>query len=388
MIIEDYRRIFDFFFSGAEIPEKLRQQFFGWLEIHGNEPETKALLEEYWNEVSSAAPEFNLTEGLEKLMARLGTGNSIDKNANDSIAEAKANARVKDAQTNTTEKNHQVNAEAGSTNVKAIPGISHELSGSPEKDGRKPFRSKALKYCIAAAAAAALFLTGAATSELVTGKRQETVLMASSENISSYTLPDGSKVWLNKNSWLTYNQRFGKRTRQVALKGEGYFEVNRDERRPFIVKMQNNLDIKVLGTTFNACNYPSLNKAEVILRSGSVQVSDNGRNEYVILKPNQKFTWNEGTAEISSVNAMNCCRWFEHRLVFDNVKLKDILENLSHKYQTEISLNVGNLADKHMSMTIRDESVEDILDILTTLLPIRWRYQGAEIIIENKTKKH
>lgn len=379
MIIEDYRRIFDFFFSGAEIPEKLRQQFFGWLEIHGNEPETKALLEEYWNEVSSAAPEFNLTEGLEKLMARLGTGNSIDKNANGSIDEAKVNARVKDAQTNTAEKNHQVNA---------FSGIRHEEAEAPRLEKRKLFRSKALKYCIAAAAAAALFLTGAATSELVTGKRQETVLMASSENISSYTLPDGSKVWLNKNSWLSYNQKFGKRTRQVALKGEGYFEVNRDERRPFIVKMQNNLDIKVLGTTFNACNYPSLNKAEVILRSGSVQVSDNGRNEYVILKPNQKFTWNEGTAEISSVNAMNCCRWFEHRLVFDNVKLKDILENLSHKYQTEISLNVGNLADKHMSMTIRDESVEDILDILTTLLPIRWRYQGAEIIIENKTKKH
>lgn len=379
MIIEDYRRIFDFFFSGAEIPEELRQQFFGWLEIHGNEPETKALLEEYWNEVSSAAPEFNLTEGLEKLMARLGTGNSIDKNANDSIAEAKVNARVEDAQTNTAEKNHQVNA---------FSGIRHEEAKAPRLEKGKLFRSKALKYCIAAAAAAALFLTGAATSELVTGKRQETVLMASSENISSYTLPDGSKVWLNKNSWLAYNQKFGKRTRQVTLKGEGYFEVNRDERRPFIVKMQNDLDIKVLGTTFNACNYPSLNKAEVILRSGSVQVSDNGRNEYVILKPNQKFTWNEGTAEISSVNAMNCCRWFEHRLVFDNVKLKDILENLSHKYQTEISLNVGNLADKHMSMTIRDESVEDILDILTTLLPIRWRYQGAEIIIENKTKKH
>lgn len=379
MIIEDYRRIFDFFFSGAEIPEKLRQQFFGWLEIHGNEPETKALLEEYWNEVSSAAPEFNLTEGLEKLMTRLGLEKSSSTNGNNATAEANVNAGAE---------NTQVNAEAGSTDVNAIPGISRELSGSPEKDGRKPFRSKALKYCMAAAAAAAIFLTGAATSELVTGKRQETVLMASSENISSYTLPDGSKVWLNKNSWLTYNQRFGKRTRQVALKGEGYFEVNRDERRPFIVKMQNNLDIKVLGTTFNACNYPSLNKAEVILRSGSVQVSDNGRNEHVILKPNQKFTWNEGTAEISSVNAMNCCRWFEHRLVFDNVKLKDILENLSHKYQTEISLNVGNLADKHMSMTIRDESVEDILDILTTLLPIRWRYQGAEIIIENKTKKH
>ena len=47
MMIEDYRRIFDFFFSGVEVPEKLRKQFFSWLEIHGNEPETKALLEEY-----------------------------------------------------------------------------------------------------------------------------------------------------------------------------------------------------------------------------------------------------------------------------------------------------------------------------------------------------
>ena len=152
--------------------------------------------------------------------------------------------------------------------------------------------------------------------------------------------------------------------------------------------MQNNLNVKVLGTTFNACDYPSTNKAEVILRSGSVLIYDNGHDESVILKPNQKFTWNEGKSDVSSVNAINCCRWFEHRLVFDNVKLKDILENLSHKYQTEISLNVGSLADKHMSMTVRDESVEDVLDILTTLLPVRWRYQGAEIIIENKNKRH
>ena len=333
MEIEEYRRIFDFFFSGVDVPEKLKRQFFRWLEIHGAEPETKELMEEYWVEVSSAAPEFDITEGLEKLMA---------------VVDVK----------------------------KPHDGI-----------GKRLLRSKALKYCIAAAAAVALFVTGAVTSELAIGPKRETVLMASSENVGSYTLPDGSKVWLNKNSSLSYNQKFGKKTRQVALKGEGYFEVNRDERRPFIVKMQNDLDVKVLGTTFNACNYPSLNKAEVILRSGSVQVSDHGSNESVILKPNQKYTWSEGRTDVTSVNASNCCRWFEHRLVFDNVKLKDILENLSHKYQTEITLNAGALADKHMSMTIRDESIENILDLLSNLLPVRWRYQGAEIIIEPK-KNH
>ena len=304
-MIEDYRRIFDFFFSGVEVPEKLRKQFFSWLEIHGNEPETKALLEEYWDEVSSAAPEFNLTEGLEKLMARIGT------------------------------------AKGSSVSVNGSSGIPHKESEAPEKKERRLFSSRTFKYCVAVAAALAIFVTGAVTSELVNGNRQETVLMASSENISSYVLPDGSKVWLNKDSWLSYNQNFGKKTRQVALKGEGYFEVNRDEQRPFIVKMQNNLNVKVLGTTFNACDYPSTNKAEVILRSGSVLIYDNGHDESVILKPNQKFTWNEGKSDVSSVNAINCCRWFEHRLVFDNVKLKDILENLSHKYQTEITLNAG-----------------------------------------------
>ena len=253
MMIEDYRRIFDFFFSGVEVPEKLRKQFFSWLEIHGNEPETKALLEEYWDEVSSAAPEFNLTEGLEKLMARIGT------------------------------------AKGSSVSVNGSSGIPHKESEAPEKKERRLFSSRTFKYCVAVAAALAIFVTGAVTSELVNGNRQETVLMASSENISSYVLPDGSKVWLNKDSWLSYNQNFGKKTRQVALKGEGYFEVNRDEQRPFIVKMQNNLNVKVLGTTFNACDYPSTNKAEVILRSGSVLIYDNGHDESVILKPNQKF---------------------------------------------------------------------------------------------------
>ena len=368
MHIEDYRRIFDFFFSGVEVPEELKLQFFGWLELHGDEPETRRLLEEYWNAASSAAPEFDITEGLEQLMARLEGDHKTDTTLHtEHPFRSMQNAANDSAKAKNQDK---VNAERRTSLLGRLLG------------------SKTWRYAVAAAAAAGLFFAGATTSEMVTGQKKETVLMASSENISSYMLPDGSKVWLNKNSWLTYNQKFGKRRRQVSLKGEGYFEVNRDETKPFIVKMQNNLEVKVLGTTFNACNYPSLNRAEVILRSGSVLVSDKNIDESVILKPNQKYTWNDGKAEISSVNALNCCRWFEHRLVFDNVRLKDILENLSHKYQLTISHDIGTLADKRMSMTIRNESVEDFLDILTNLLPVRWRYQGAEIIIENKTKKH
>lgn len=380
MQLEDYRRIFDFFFSGVEVPEELRQQFFRWLDVHGDEPKTRNLLEEYWSAAASAAPEFDITEGLEKLMARLEGDHPTGIKDN-------ADGSSKPMQTSTG--NNRNESPAGRS-MQAAPrkGTPAESSGQDNRPTGRLFGSRIWKYAVVAAAAAGLFLAGAGTSELVTGSKKDTVLMASSENISSYTLPDGSKVWLNKNSWLTFNQKFGRRRRQVKLNGEGYFEVNHDESRPFIVKMEDNLEVKVLGTTFNACSYPSLNKAEVILRSGSVQVSDNNIDESVILSPDQKYTWNDGKAEVSAVNAMDCCRWFEHRLVFDNVKLKDILENLSHKYQQTIRYDIGALENKRMSMTIRDESVEGFLDVLTNLLPVRWRYQGAEIIIENKTKKH
>ena len=68
---EDYRRILDFFFSGVEVSEELKQRYLGWLAAYGDEPEVKALLEEYWDSVSSDSPDFDLTAGLERLMASL-----------------------------------------------------------------------------------------------------------------------------------------------------------------------------------------------------------------------------------------------------------------------------------------------------------------------------
>ena len=69
---EDYRRILDFFFSGVEVSDELKQRYLGWLAAYGDEPEVKALLEEYWDSVSSDSPDFDLTAGLERLMASLG----------------------------------------------------------------------------------------------------------------------------------------------------------------------------------------------------------------------------------------------------------------------------------------------------------------------------
>lgn len=218
------------------------------------------------------------------------------------------------------------------------------------------------------------------------GSRKGTVLIASSDNVGSYTLPDGTRVWLNRDSRLSYNQDFGKSARNVSIDGEGYFEVTRNEACPFIVNMHDNLQVKVLGTTFNIVSDPVGHSAEVILRSGSVQVSDTESKELVILRPDQKYSWDRGRTEVTAVNADDCCRWYEHRLAFDNVKLGDILESLSHKYQMKIAADLGNLKDKRMSLTVKDESVDEIMEILSTLLPVRWERQGKTITIDNKTK--
>ncbi|HBH08287.1 MAG TPA: Fe2+-dicitrate sensor protein, partial [Rikenellaceae bacterium] len=212
--------------------------------------------------------------------------------------------------------------------------------------------------------------------------------MASSDNTGSYTLPDGTRVWLNRGGRLSYNQNFGGRERIVAIDGEGYFEVARNENCPFIVNMHDNLQVKVLGTEFNVLSNPADHSAEVILRSGSVQVSDTESKELVILKPDQKFSWDMGRTEVTAVNADDCCRWYERRLSFDNVRLCDILESLSHKYQTRITCNATDLKDKRMSLTVRDESLEDIMEVVSTLLPVRWERHGMTIIIDNKNQKH
>lgn len=333
--IGSYRKIFDFIFSENEISESLKEEFSLWMESHGDEPQTKALLEEYWESASAESPEFDIQEGLKRLM--------------DAVNGTERKISVKHGR-----------------RFRIVTGI---ISG--------------------AAAAVALFFGGWGMAKLSgTGETTETVLVASDESIASYTLPDGTNIWLNKGSRLSYTDNFGTRKRAVRLDGECFFEVTKDASRPFIVGMNNNLTVKVLGTSFNASTYPGSDKAEIILRSGSVQVSDSMSEEKVILKPDQRYSWDRGTTEISHIDAAQCCRWFEKCLVFDNARLQDIVDNLSHKYQMPFYLKARNLAGKRMSLTVREESLEEILDVLTYLLPIKWERQDNQIIIANKPQTH
>ncbi len=155
-------------------------------------------------------------------------------------------------------------------------------------------------------------------------------------------LPDGSIAWLNAGSTLKYNQNFGTKTREVILKGEGYFEVTKDASKPFLVRT-NALDIKVLGTVFDVVAYEEDATVEVNLLRGAVHVSfQNNKNKSdVDLKPNERLVFNKQTGNVntSTINASRSALWKTGRLYFENETVEQITNKLERKYNVTICID-------------------------------------------------
>ncbi len=135
-------------------------------------------------------------------------------------------------------------------------------------------------------------------------------------DVKNVILPDGTSVWLNNNSELSYPKEFTNIAREVRLKGEGYFNVVRKPHLPFIVHNEDQ-DIRVLGTVFYASNSPAKHEYIVSLIKGSVEVNNNISNDRVILLPGQRAIANDQDGEISidEIPATNDQLW-HHKISF------------------------------------------------------------------------
>ncbi len=201
----------------------------------------------------------------------------------------------------------------------------------------------------------------------------------------SVTLPDGTTAWLNANSVLVYPEHFQAGKRQVKLEGEGYFEVVRNEQAPFFVETDG-MTVNVLGTHFNVCNYKNRETVETALLSGKVEVFLPGLDKGIILKPNQKISCNKqnGTYNLAEVDASDYIIWIGDKLVCTNEKLSVVLHRMKHWYNLDIECRKGVPLDQRLSLTIRKESPEEILKLLTLISPIRYTIDGDKIIISPK----
>ncbi|MDR1719047.1 MAG: FecR domain-containing protein [Dysgonamonadaceae bacterium] len=152
---------------------------------------------------------------------------------------------------------------------------------------------------------------------------------------STLMLSDGSKLHLNTMSRVVYPPVFNGDKREIFVEGEIYAEINPDDGRPFVVKT-NDLQINVLGTSFNVTAYKDDIAQSVVLVKGSVSVKANNTSEEKTLKPNQMLTFSHNVIEIQTVDAGDYISWKDGYYIFRNEKLSYILTRLARYYGQDI----------------------------------------------------
>ena len=204
---------------------------------------------------------------------------------------------------------------------------------------------------------------------------QEMITISSAPGMVTKTiLPDGSEVWLNALSSLTYPQRFTEKERAVQLSGEAYFKVVSDKKHRFNVETRK-MVVSAYGTEFNVNAYESETSHEVTLARGQVEVSSEaGSKATKVLAVNEKAILRVETGNIHVVAADTYVEtaWKDGKMVFRREKLDKIVTRLSRKFGVDIRLEGDRLKEYEYTATFTDETLEDILDLLKRSAPITY----------------
>lgn len=213
-------------------------------------------------------------------------------------------------------------------------------------------------------------------------------LLTASEGKGRFVLPDSTVVWLNANTMLEYPENFSSSSREVRLEGEAYFEVKRNEKKPFRVQA-GEMNVEVLGTHFMVENYPHKSNLEAVLVEGSVKIAGCKMNHSVVLTPGQLISYNkkDERTDVQIVNTDNYTSWMKDELVFDNHTLADIVVNLEKWYITDIVCDPSFAETVRMSFSIRyGESMDEILKAMELVSPIRYYWKDDVLHITAKKK--
>lgn len=201
------------------------------------------------------------------------------------------------------------------------------------------------------------------------------------------TLSDGTSVWLNSSSSITYPVRFFGNERRVKLTGEAYFEVakqtkegTKTERVPFIVETAKQ-QVEVLGTIFNINAYTDEQDIKTTLIEGSVKISAESIYDSKTLKPGQQSILNNGRITIQEADIAQSIAWKRGDFTFDAMPLEQIMRQISRWYDVEI-IYKGNIDQTRLGGSIsRSKDIQEVLDVLK-LTGIHFNLKGRRIMIK------
>ena len=194
-----------------------------------------------------------------------------------------------------------------------------------------------LKSTFFRVAAMVLFLLGIGSMLVMLNLSQKSVVVSTNDNQKNLqvTLPDGSNVFLNRNTKLSYHKNFANHVRNVRLSGEAFFEITRDERNPFIIDA-GKARIKVLGTSFNVITNNSESAVEVFVQTGKVMVSDISGTNTLILDPGFIGRMDSNAPVKSLNNDPNYMSWKTGLLFYDGQSLEVVFRDLKKVYNMDI----------------------------------------------------
>ena len=225
---------------------------------------------------------------------------------------------------------------------------------------------------------------------------------------ASINLPDGSKVWLNGDSKITYVGDFGNKTREVYLSGEAFFDVAKDKTKPFIIHTRT-INLKVLGTAFNVRSYDNEKETETALVHGSVEITLRYRpDQKILLKPGEKLLVKNFPVDtslkykkqkrdeetpIAVLTNMHYygtdsssveTSWTKNQLEFNDEPLDKIALNLERWFNIRVTITDERLKKEKYTATLEeDDKLKDFLEVLKLAEGSNFRYsiKDSEIVI-------
>lgn len=210
------------------------------------------------------------------------------------------------------------------------------------------------------------------------------VQMATEDVQQSLMLPDGSEVALNTGSEINYPKSFSANSRQIEFKGEAFFNIAYNPEKPFIIR-SGELQIEVLGTSFNLFACPEAEEMILFLESGkvlfsSIDLQDGSIREQLILTPGQKGIYNKNSGLIckSDFSDQNYLAWKTGIIEFEKTPLSEVFSVLEKTYQLQVETD-HSYEDLCLTARFENETPESIFETIHTIFGINYRINGQTI---------
>ena len=200
---------------------------------------------------------------------------------------------------------------------------------------------------------------------------------------SKIILPDGSSLWINSGSCISYGSDFTT-NRKLNVQGEVYLDVQKDSIHPFVVRT-NHLEVRVLGTAFNVTDYAKDSETSVVLVRGSVDVKVDNKDK-MRLVPNQRLSAGNGEISVNEVDVYSYICWKDDIMNFDGQKLSSILKSLSRYYNIKIEI-IGNLGDEKCFGSLDlNSTLDEVLESISITTPLTIIRKGEVIYVSPREK--